>query len=438
MTVNIFKNIRKSMSPPPKLKVSDWSDAHRKLSSETSAEPGRWKTDRAPYQRDIMNAINDPEIEKIVVMSSSQIGKTEIELSILGYYIDNDPGPVLFIQPTIEMAQSFSKERLAPMIRDTDVIRNKISDVKTRDTNNTILMKVFSGGFLALGGANSPAGLASRPIRILLADEIDRYPVSAGSEGDPLSLAERRTTTFWNKKKIYVSTPTIKDVSRIEFEYEKGTREKWCIECPHCGDYQYINMHGIKFEYSKDGKGNYKVWDVVFQCPACLEKYNEQTWKSQVGKWISYNPDVEKVRSFHLNAFVSPWCTWESIIKEWLESKGDPEKLKVVVNTLFGIPFEVKGEIDNEEELMNRREYYDSDLPSGVLILTAGVDVQDDRFEYEIVGWGKGEESWGIEKGMILGKPDDPKTWDMLSDKLNQIYKFNDGIGIMVACTCID
>ena len=434
----IYRKIINNWAPPINLNVSNWADRHRKLSSETSAEPGQWNTDRAPYQREIMNSINDPDIEKIVVMSSSQVGKSEILNNIIGYFIDNDPGPMLLIQPTIELAQSYSKERIAPMIRDTETLRQKVSDVKTRDTNNTILMKVFPGGFLAMGGANSPAGLASRPIRILLADEIDRYPVSAGTEGDPLALAERRTTTFWNRKKIFVSTPTIKDVSRIEVEYQKGTRERWCIECPHCGDYQYINLYGIKFDHKKDEKGNYTVWNVVFQCPACLEKFDEHIWKSQPGQWIAENCEAKGARSFHLNAFVSPWCTWESIIKEWLESKGDPERLKVIVNTLFGESFEFKGEIENEDFLLERCENYDADLPEGVLILTAGVDVQDDRLEYEIVGWGKGEESWGIEYGVIMGRPDKKSTWNLLSDKLSQTYKFKNGVGFSIACACVD
>lgn len=436
--VELFRKIIKAVAPPERVTVSEWADKKRKLSSESSAEPGQWNTNRAPYQREIMDAVNDPETEKIAVMSSSQVGKSEIVNNIIAHFIDCDPGPMLLIQPTIDLAESYSKERIAPMIRDTDALQKKVADVKTRDTNNTILMKVFPGGFLAMGGANSPAGLASRPIRILLADEIDRYPISAGTEGDPLALAERRTTTFWNKKKIFVSTPTIKDASRIEFEYKRGTQEKWCLECPHCGDYQYLNMYGMKFEYLKDEKGNYNVWDIVFQCPACLEKFDEIQWKGQEGKWISDNPDVKGMRSFHLNAFVSPWCTWNSIIKEWLESKADPEKLKVVVNTLFGIPFELKGDIESEDFLIERQEEYCAELPDGVLYLTAGVDVQGDRIEYEVVGWGKGEQSWGIEYGTIFGKPDSKETWSDFDNKLLTKYKFKNGLKLGIARTFID
>ncbi|MDO6355292.1 phage terminase large subunit family protein [Caloramator sp. CAR-1] len=437
-TLNLFKKILKAVAPPPRLKISEWADKNRRLSSETSAEPGPWRTDRAPYQREIMDSLNDSKIEKVVVMSSSQVGKSEMINNIIGYYIDIDPGPMLLIQPTLEMAQDYSKRRISTMIRDTECLRNKVSDSKSRDLNNTILMKVFPGGFLAIGGANSPAGLASRPVRILLADEVDRYPISAGTEGDPLMLAEKRTITFWNRKKVFVSTPTIKGASRIEMEYEQGTQEKWCLKCPNCGEYQFINLYGIKFNYDKDDKGNYKVWDVKFQCPNCLESFDEFTWKNQPGKWIASNPEAQGVRSFFLNAFVSPWYSWENIILEWLRVKNDPEQYKVFKNTILGESWEEKGNVEDEEMLLKRCEEYEAELPEGVLILTAGVDVQDDRLEYEVVGWGKGYESWGIEYGKILGSPEMPSTWQMLLDKLTKSYSFKDGTSLTVACTCID
>ncbi len=437
-TINLFKRILENLAPPPTLTVSEWADRYRKLSSETSAEPGQWRTERAPYQREMMDAVNNPDIHKVVIMTSAQIGKSEIINNILGYYIDCDPGPMMMVQPTIEMAQDYSKRRLAPMFRDTERLSKKVSDSKTRDSNNTILMKNFPGGSLALAGANSPAGLASRNIRIVAADEIDRYPLSAGAEGDPLMLIEKRTSTFANKKLIYTSTPTIKGVSRIEVEYEIGTQEKWCLRCPACGDYQFINLHGIKFQYKKDKKGNYEIWDVAFQCPGCLEKFDEFIWKRQPGKWLAENPGAKEIRSFHLNAFVSPWTRWEDIIKEWLDVKKDPERYKVFKNTMLGELWEEKGEIEDYTYLLERREEYQADLPEGVLLLTAGVDVQDDRFEYEIIGWGKGERSWGIEYGVIMGSPAQPSAWQLLSDKLDAVYRFESGVGLKVACTCID
>jgi len=431
------------VAPPPKLTVSEWADRYRKLSKETSAEPGQWRTDRAPYQREIMDSVTDPRIEKIVVMSSAQVGKSEIINNTIGYYIDVDPGPLLLVQPTIEIAEDYSKRRIAPMIRDTEVLAQKVADSKTRDTNNTILMKVFPGGFLAIGGANSPAGLASRPIRVLLCDEVDRYPASAGSEGDPIALAEKRTITFWNRKKIFVSTPTVKGASRIEQEYEMGTQEKWCIQCPNCREFHPIVLRDIRFDHEIHEAGNrkiYQVHDVWWRCPSCFHEGDEYTMKRQPAKWIADNPvAIENgVRSFWLNAFVSPWFSWREIVQQFLESKDDPEQFKVFTNTVLGETWEDRGEQMEEDVLLKRREEYPADLPDGVLLLTAGVDTQDDRLEYEIVGWGHGHESWGIEYGVIVGRPDDPQTLQQLDDVLNRVYRFADGKGLKVACTCID
>lgn len=425
-------------APPPVLTVSQWADANRVLSSESSAEPGRWHTDRAPYQREIMDAVTEPGIEKIVVESSSQVGKSELILNIIGYFIDLDPCPMLMINPTESMAEDFSKRRVSGLVRDTKALATKVADSKSRDGNNTILMKSYPGGFLAMGGANSPAGLASRPIRILLCDEVDRYPDSAGTEGDPIQLAEKRTVTFWNRKKIYVSTPGIKGVSRIDFEYMAGTQEEWRIQCPHCGEHVYLNLYGMIYRYEQDTRGNYTVSDIVFRCPRCLEEADELTWKGQPAKWIAQNPKAEGVRSFRLNAFVSPWYTWDKIIAEYLRGKDDPELLKVFTNTVLGETYEIRGEIENEEYLVKRREQYAADLPDGVLFLTAAVDVQDRWMEYEIVGWGRGDESWGIRYGMVMGAPDQSHTWQTIEDVLRTTYKFADGVGLTVACACID
>ncbi len=442
-TTKLFSRIVKSVAPPPKITVSEWADLYRKLSPENSAEPGQWRTDRAPYQREIMDAVTDPRVEKVVVMTSSQVGKSEILNNIIGYYIDVDPAPILLIQPTIEIAQDYSKRRITPMVKDTEILSGKVADSKTRDLNNTILMKVFPGGFLAMGGANSPAGLASRPIRILLCDEVDRYPSSAGGEGDPISLAEKRTLTFWNRKKIFTSTPTIRGASRIEAEYEFGTREKYCVRCPKCGNYHFIVLRDIKFTHRCEeiaGKKTYMIDEVRWRCPDCGGEFDEYTMKRQPAEWIAENPlaITNGVRSFHLNSFVSPWHSWKEIIKEFLESKDDPERFKVFINTILGESWEERGDIEDEAVLMARREKYEAEVPDGVLLLTVAVDTQDDRLEYEVAGWGKNEESWGIEKGIIWGRPDDKSTWMQLDDKINRTWMRRDGTGMCVSCTCID
>lgn len=430
-TISLFQKIAKIIAPPPVLKISEWADRYRKLSPESSAEPGQWNTGRAPYQKEIMNAVNDNECGEVIIMSSAQVGKTEIILNILGYFIDYDPAPIMVVQPTLEMAQTFSKDRLAPMIRDTPVLKSKVREARSKISENTILHKKFPGGHITIVGANSAAGLASRPIRILLCDEVDRYPTSAGAEGSPVELAEKRTNTFWNRKKIKVSTPTIKNVSKIESEYEKSSMEEWCLPCPCCGEYQPLNWRQIKFE------------DITMECKYCGERFTEVEWKSGEGKYIAGNNN-KKVRGFHLNELASPWKHWDEIINDFKKAKdnskkmGSQEPLQVWINTALGETWEERGESVNENSILRRREDFDSELPKGVLILTAGVDVQKDRFEIEVVGWGRGYESWGIKYEKLFCDMTKQSAWDTLEEYLQKEYYFADGTGLLAACTFID
>lgn len=425
-TLKLFKKIAKLSAPPPKLTVSQWADENRVLSKESSAEHGRWNTDRAPYQREIMDAINNPDYEEIVVMSSAQVGKSEILNNIIGYHIDYDPAPMLLMQPTLEMAEAYSKDRIAAMIRDTPSLSKKVNSPKAKDGNNTLLQKKFPGGHLTLVGANSPASLASRPVRIVLADEVDRFPVSAGTEGDPLSLAHKRTKTFWNRKKISVSTPTIKGASRIEAEYEESTMEQWSVSCPSCGKFQPYSWAQIRFE------------PVGMECAHCKSHHTEVEWKSRPGKWIARNPNARK-RGFHLNALTSPWETWDRIIVEFREAKRKGiETLKTWTNTTLGESWEEKTNDQDHTKLYSRRERYNCDTPEDVLVLTAGVDVQDDRLEVEIVGWGVDEVSWGIAYKIFYGDPGQYALWEQLDAFLQREWYCNDGSKLIVSAACVD
>lgn len=431
-TVKLFHMIAKIMAPPPLIKISEWADMFRILSAGASAEPGRWITSRAEYQREIMDALNDSECTKIVIMSSAQVGKTEIILNIIGYYIDYDPSPILVIQPTETMAETFSKDRLAKMIRDTPSLSSKISSAKSRDSENTILHKTFPGGHITMIGANAPSGLASRPIKILLCDEVDRYPASAGTEGDPVDLAEKRTTTFWNKKIVMVSTPTIKNASRIEIDYNESSKEKWNVTCPCCGQFQPFEWPRLRFS------------DAKMKCKYCEEYFSETEWKQQPGKWIAEN-DNRKVRGFHLNEMASPWKSWREIIKDYqkawktFKKTGNPQMLKVWINTALGETWEEKGEVADDTTLVNRRVLYNADLPEGTVLVTTGIDVQDDRFEIEVVGWGNGYESWGIMTDKIYGdleNSDEP--WKKLEQYLDKEFFFSNGNSLLIAASCID
>lgn len=435
---------KNGLKPLPKTSVSQWADNYRMLSSGISAEPGKWKTSRAPYQKDIMNAFTEPGIHRVVVKSSSQIGKSDMMNNVIGRFAHLDPCAIMMIQPTIDMAQDYSKTRIAPMIRDTKVLNNLFYDVKSRDANNTILSKVFPGGRLIMCGANSPAGLASRPIRILLADEVDRFPDSAGTEGDPVDLAAKRMTTFRNSCMGLFSTPTNEGSSRIDEEYLAGTQEEWQHKCPNCGEYHLLRHIDMTVDYKEiktpGGKKTVIVNDVKWRCPHCGFSFSEKEMKQTPQKYISRNADALKngIRSFFVNGFTSPWMIWSKIMREWLEAKGDPEREKVIMNTVFGESYKQKGAFEDEQIFLRRRESYGAELPNGVLLLTAAIDTQDNRLEYEVVGWGKEEECWGIRKGIVLGAPNQARTWKEIDNILDKTYHFADGKGLKVVRTFID
>lgn len=421
--------ITKILKPPPKLTLSEWADLYRVLSSESSAEAGRWQTDRAPYQREIMDAVSDKKTEKVIIMSSSQVGKTEILLNIIGYYIDYMPCPIMLVMPIEDLLKSFSKDRLAPMIRATPTLKNKVSDAKSKDSNNTMLHKTFHGGHLTLVGANSAANLASRPIRVLLADEVDRFPTNVGGEGDPLKLAEKRTTTFdWNKKLVYVSTPTIAGVSRIEKEFNNSTMEEWALKCPECGEYQILKFTPLlDFE------------SLCMSCEHCGSMSSEKKWKSRPGKWIVTNEEyMGTTRGFHLNEMASPWKSWKAIRDDFLEAKNDTELLKTFVNTSLGEVWREEGEIVDYKEVAERAEPYSAEVPDKVLVITAGVDVQDDRVEIDVVGHGLNNETWGIEYKKIMGDPAKNGVWILLDEYLKTKFKYEDDNYLTITATFID
>lgn len=441
----LARSTYETFRPPRKQTVSEWADENRVLVSEASAEPGQWRTDRAPYQREIMDAFVQPGVYEIVVMASAQVGKSEIELNMMGRAIDIDPGPMLYVQPTEDNAKDYSKRRIAPMIDACPRLKNKIYEAKSRDSSNTISMKSFPGGSLAIIGANSPSELASKPIRYLLLDEIDRYPASAGTEGNPVELAERRTETFrHNRKIVKVSTPTIKGKSPIERAYMHGTQEEWHTECPHCRQYSFIRFDDILFDKEEykdnDGQTNWIVKNARWRCPICKRESAEHDVKRCPAKWVSNNPKAlsNGVRSFRLSAFMSPWSDWCDIALKFLQAKDDPELLKVFHNTYLGESWEIHEHNETPEKLYDRREYYTAEVPDEVLVLTMGIDTQDNRLEYEVVGWDRNEQSWGIEYGVIPGRADAPGVWNEVDNLLDRGWTRRNGVQIRILATFID
>ncbi len=441
----LLTKVLAGMQPPEDLTVSEWAEKKRRLSPESSAETGPYRVSRTPYLREIMDAFTDPKVRREILVSSSQVGKSELENNIIGYIIDQDPSSILFIHPTTIDAKEYSKLRIAPMIRDTPALHRKISPSKSRDSGNTILQKTYPGGILTLCGSTEAHALASKPIRYVIGDERDRWAQSAGKEGDPWKLAMARQITFYNAKAVEVSTPTIKGDSAIADSFYEGTMERWCVKCPHCGEYHDIDFFkNIRYEaeeFTVQGKAQYRVKNILYLCTSCACTSTEAEIKRQPAKWIAENPDAYQrgVRSFWLNSFVSPWASWESTILEYLYAQGDTAKMQVVYNTRFGQLWENRGDTQDPETMLKRREAYDAELPEGVLVLTAGVDTQDDRFEYEIVGHGHFGETWGIEYGVIMGSPDDPATWDSLDMMVfDRVLRFKDGLGLKVSRSFVD
>lgn len=435
----IYRRIFSKLKPPPEMKMSDWADQYRRLSQGASAEPGRWRTEKVPHQKEIMDTIADVKVKKVVVMSSAQIGKTEgAVLNTIGYYMHYDPAPVLIMQPTIQMAEAFSKDRLSKMLQDTPVLSGLVND-KGRNTGNTILQKIFPGGHITMVGANSPSSLASRPIQILLADEVDRYPATAGKEGDPLFLASERLTTFWNSKEVYVSTPTIKDASRIEIEYQHSSQGEWNVPCPECGELQPLEWSGVVFDRDN-------LDSIQYACAKCGCISPEAAWKKHFkeGRYIHADPE-NPVKGFHLNALGSTLAQWKDIAEKFIlaneeKKKGNIEPLKSWTNTKMGQTWEEEGTQVDDEELLKRRERYNCEVPPEVLYLSAGVDTQDDRFEIEVVGWGAEYESWGIQYSVLYGDTSNlqHQVWADLDAFLAQTFQKPDGTRMKIICTCVD
>lgn len=422
-----------ALAPSPRLSVAQWANSYRFLSREASAEPGKYSTDRAPYQRGILEACSDPLIEQIVVMSSSQVGKTEIALIVVGFYIDQDPAPILVVLPSVDPdAKAWSTDRLAPMLRDTPRLQGKVKDSRSRDSGNKILHKTFPGGHITLVGANSPSGLASRPIRVALFDEVDRFPPTAGSEGDPVALGVKRTSTFWNRKIVKVSSPTIKDFSRIEADWKLSDQRYFHVPCPQCAQLQPLLWKQLKWESGQPDTARYEC----VHCQALLD----EAQKGQLltgGVWIASNPGA-RIAGFHLNALYSPWARWAELAREFLEAKDNPERLRAFVNTVLGEPWEERGEQIETTGLGKRREHFVAEVPAGVGILTAGVDIQGDRLELAVYGWGAGEESWLVAHQRLFGDPDQAEVWQRLEVALTKAYQHEAGAELRIRSCCVD
>lgn len=380
-----------------------------------------------------MDAASDPAVRVVVIMSCTQVGKTETILNMIGYHVDQDPAPILAVLPTLEIAEAFSKERLAPMLRDTPALQGKVKEPRSRDSGNTLRSKSYPGGHLALAGANSPASLSSRPRRILFFDEVDRFPRSAGKEGDPIALGRRRAQNFWNRKEILASTPTIKGFSRIEDEWNVSDQRRFFVPCPHCSHLQHLRWAQVRWPAGQPRKAAYF-------CEECGCEWTENQRRAAVrkGHWQATAEGNGETAGFHLNQIYSPWVTLGRMAREFLEAKRTPETLKTWINTALGESYEEDAEKVDGHALSARVEDWGDKAPIEVLVVTCGCDVQPDRIEVERVGWGVDEQSWSLDHKIIYGDPSGPDVWKELDEYLLTNTVRIDGAVLPVHATAVD
>ena len=431
------KSAYAAFKPPKKLTLSEWADEYAYLSAESSAEGGRWHT--LPYQKAMMDAITDPKIEQVTVMKSARVGYSKILNHIIAYHIHQDPCGIMVVQPTIEDAAGYSKEEIAPMIRDTKVLTNLVSDAKTRDSNNTILQKQFPGGVLSLVGANSARGFRRVSRRIVLFDETDGYPASAGTEGDQIKLGIARTQYFWNRKIVAGSTPTIKDFSRIERLFEQSDQSRYYVPCCHCGHMQYLRWPNMRWQDDDPSTASYA-------CEECgaLIPHSKKRWMVERGEWRATQPGNGRHAGFHIWAAYSysPNAEWSNLVEEFLLSKNDPEQLKTWINTTLGECWEDEyASKVGADGLMERAavEKYEKGVPpKEVLMLSLGCDVQDDRLSMSVWGLGRNEEMYLVDRKVIYGSPARADLWKQMDEVLMDKYKNEDGVELKIDSAAID
>jgi phage terminase large subunit GpA-like protein len=438
----------RGLAPDPALTVSEWADRHRVLSSRAASEAGPYRTNRTPYMRAIMDALSPASpVQRIVFMKSAQVGATEAGNNWIGFCMHRAPGPFLAVQPTVDLAKRLSQQRIEPLIEESPDLRELVLPSRSRDAGNTVLAKRFPGGQLILTGANSAVGLRSMPARWLFLDEVDAYPGDLDGEGDPIGLAEARTDSFGHRRKIFVvSTPTLKGLSRIEREFELTDQQRYHVPCPHCGALQWLKFERLRW---KSGRPE----TAAYLCEHCDEPIAERhkTWMMAEESGACWMATAEPDRAdearrgglagFHINGLYSPlgWLSWEEIARRWEQAQGNDAALKTVKNTVLGETWQERGEAPDWQRLYERREdWHLGSAPEGVLILTAGADVQRDRIEIDVWGWGRNLESWLVDHVVLEGDTARPEIWADLSEFLRETWPHASTVRMALARLAID
>lgn len=431
---------RDGLKPEPALTVSQWADQYRQLSSKASAEPGPWRTSRTPYLQEPMDCLSAMSpVQRVVLMFGAQLGKTEAGANWLGYIVHHCPGPALLVQPTVEMAKRLSRQRLESMLMETPCLAERIAPARSRDSGNTLFSKDFPGGLMILTGANSATGLRSMPCRYVFLDEVDAYPLDVEGEGDPVTLAERRTNTFARRKILLTSTPTIKDFSRIEREYLRSDQRRFLLPCPACDHYQALRWQQMKWETDRPDTASY-------ECESCGERWPEVE-KARLlgrGRWEATATGDGRTAGFQLSSLYSPlgWRSWGEIVEDFLRAKKDPSALKVWVNTTLGETFEDEYAAKLSAEGLLARSmanpYKAGIVPDGAVMLVGAVDVQDTWLEVSVWGVGVGEEMWLVWHAKIEGDPAQDHVWKQLDTIRTNVWPTASGGKLQILYLAID
>lgn len=455
--VEVFRVVgRRHLETKVERSVSAWADVERRLVAETAAEAGFWRTERAPYQREPMDAFTDPEVTDITLCTATQVGKTEIILNMVGYVIDDDPSPTMIVLPRDEDAKAWASKRVKPMVEACPALREHTTGLEDDLAGKTYR---FDKMFLKFAGANSPADLASDPCRRVLFDEVEKYPQFSGREASPIRLGSERTRTYPDRKIVMASTPRL-ETGYIWSSLKRSDWRRWWVPCPRCGAYQPLTFRpdeklgtgalrwtkGATADEIREGQA--QVWYACGTCAGRIESA-ERMEMLRRGVWVPKgltcvegrvkgSPRQRYHRGYHLSALCSMWVEWETIVAEFLDAKGKREELMGFVNSVLAEPWVETSEERVVLDPLKRLERYAGYIPSGVLILTAGVDVQDDRIECELIGWGVGEESWNIDYFVWPGDPAKDEVWANVTALKGRTFKRVDGVEMKVTSMAID